>query len=123
LAVDCGTATVDALGGGGLVQGGGLAVTGALAPAAGPDGYFYLTGALTVEPNAVLDVSAFEDGALAPGDTLFLAAAEGPVTVPPMLRLKPASKLVQPGLTAKTSVEDGCLFVTISSGGTSVIIR
>ena len=63
--------------GGGIVQGGDLAVT----------------GALTVADNAVLDVSAFDDGGIAPGDRLFIAAAEGTVTVPPTLRLKPDSTL------------------------------
>ena len=121
--VGSGTATVAGLAGGGIVQGGDLAVTGALAPAANQDGYFYLTGALTVEPDAVLDVSAFEDGSLAPGNRLFLAAVEGAITVPPLLRMQPASKLVLPGLTAKTSVVDGCLYATISSGGTTIIFR
>ena len=121
--VGCGTATVGGLGGGGLVQGGDLVVTGALAPAADRDGYFHLTGALTVAAGAVLDVSAFEDGSLAPGDTLYLAAVEGPVTVPPTLRVRPASKLTQSGLTGKTSVADGLLFVRISTSGAAIIIR
>ena len=111
------------LAGGGIVQGGDLAVTGALAPAANQDGYFYLTGALTVADRAVLDVSAFDDGEIAPGDRLFIAAAEGPVTVPTTLRVRPAEKLSQPGLMAKTVVADGCLYVTVSSGGTAIIIR
>ena len=123
LAVGCGTATVAGLAGGGLVQGGDLVVTGALAPAATQDGYFYLTGALTVAAGAALDVSSFDDGSLSPGNRLFIAAAEGAITVPPMLRLQPASKLAQPGLQAKTSVEDGCLYVTISSGGTMLLFR
>ena len=121
--VGCGTATVGGLAGGGLVQGGDLVVTGALAPAADLDGYFYLTGALTVAAGAALDVSSFDDGSLSPGNRLFIAAAEGAITVPPMLRLQPASKLAQPGLQAKTSVEDGCLYVTISSGGTMLLFR
>ena len=72
---------------------------------------------------AALDVSSFDDGSLSPGNRLFIAAAEGAITVPPMLRLQPASKLAQPGLQAKTSVEDGCLYVTISSGGTMLLFR
>ena len=123
LAVGSGTATVAGLAGGGIVQGGDLAVTGALAPAANQDGYFYITGALTVAENAVLDVSAFDDGGIAPGDRLFIAAAEGPITVPTTLRVRPAEKLSQPGLLAKTVVADGCLYVTVSSGGTAIIIR
>ena len=108
--------------GGGIVQGGDLAVT-ALAPAANQDGYFYLTGALTVADNAVLDVSAFDDGEIAPGSKLFIAAAEGTVTVPPTLRLKPDSTLALSGLTGKSSVVDGCLYVTISSSGTMLLFR
>ena len=123
LAVGSGMATVGGLAGGGIVQGGDLAVTGALAPAANQDGYFYLTGALTVADRAVLDVSAFDDGEIAPGDRLFIAAAEGPITVPTTLRVRPAEKLSQPGLLAKTVVADGCLYVTVSSGGTAIIIR
>ena len=123
LAVGSGMATVGGLAGGGIVQGGDLAVTGALAPAANQDGYFYLTGALTVADRAVLDVSAFDDGEIAPGDRLFIAAAEGPITVPATLRVRPAEKLSQPGLLAKTVVVDGCLYVTVSSGGTAIIIR
>ena len=103
--------------------GGDLAVTGALAPAANQDGYFYLTGALTVADRAVLDVSAFDDGEIAPGKRLFIAAAEGPITVPPTLRLKPDSTLALSGLTGKTSVVDGCLYVTISSSGTMLLFR
>ena len=90
---------------------------------AGGDGYFYLTGALAVEQGAELDVSAFDDGSLAPGDKLFIAAAEGTITVPPTLRLRPASKLAMSGLTAKTSVVDGCLYATISSSGTTLVFR
>jgi hypothetical protein len=71
----------------------------------------------------VLDVSAFEDGSLAPGNRLFLAAVEGAITVPSLLRMQPASKLVLPGLTAKTSVVDGFLYATISPGGTTLILR
>ena len=123
LAVGSGSATVGGLAGGGLVQGGDLIVTGALAPAANLDGYFYLTGALAVEQGAELDVSAFDDGSLAPGDKLFIAAAEGTITVPPTLRLRPASKLAMSGLTAKTSVVDGCLYATISSSGTTLVFR
>ena len=123
LAVGSGTATVAGLAGGGIVQGGDLAVTGALAPAANQDGYFYLTGALTVADRAVLDVSAFDDGEIAPGDRLFIAAAEGPITVPATLRVRPAEKLSQPGLLAKTVVAHGCLYVTVSSGSTAIIIR
>ena len=103
--------------------GGDLAVTGALAPAANQDGYFYLTGALTVAENAVLDVSAFDDGGIAPGDRLFIAAAEGAITVPTMMRMHPAEKLSQPGLMAKTVIVDGCLYATFTSGGTTIIIR
>ena len=123
LAVGSGTATVGGLAGGGIVQGGDLAVTGALAPAANQDGYFYITGALTVADNAVLDVSSFDDGEIAPGNTLFIAAAEGAITVPATLRVRPAEKLSQPGLMAKTVVADGCLYVTVSSGGTTIIVR
>ena len=123
LVVGSGTATVAGLAGGGTVQGGDLAVTGALAPAANQDGYFYITGALTVADNAVLDVSAFDDGEIAPGNTLFIAAAEGPITAPTTLRVRPAEKLSQPGLMAKTVVEDGCLYVTVTSGGTTIIVR
>ena len=123
LAVGSGTATVGGLAGGGIVQGGDLAVTGALAPAANQDGYFYLTGALTVENGAKLDLSAFDDGSLAPGSKLFIAAAEGSVTVPPTLRLNPNSELALSGLSGKTAVKDGCLYVTISSSGTAIIFR
>ena len=123
LVVGSGTATVAGLAGGGTVQGGDLAVTGALAPAANQDGYFYITGALTVADNAVLDVSAFDDGEIAPGNTLFIAAAEGPITAPKTLRVRPAEKLSQPGLMAKTVVEDGYLYVTVTSGGTTIIVR
>ena len=123
LAVGSGTATVGGLAGGGIVQGGDLAVTGALAPAANQDGYFYLTGALTVHPQAVLDLSAFDDGAFTTRDTLFLAAVEGPVTVPESFRVQPAAKLAKSGMRAKTVVADGCLFVTFQSGGTTIIIR
>ena len=52
-----------------------------------------------------------------------VAAAEGPITVPPMLRLKPAAKLAQPGLQAKTIVKDGLLYAIISSGGTAIFFR
>ena len=123
LAVGSGTATVGVLAGGGVVQGGDLAVTGALAPAATQDGYFYLTGALTVAPNAVLDLSAFDDGAFTSGDTLFLAAVDGSVTVQPTLRVRPAAKLAKSGMLAKPVVADGCLYVTFTSGGTTVILR
>ena len=47
----------------------------------------------------------------------------GTITVPSLLRMQPASKLVLPGLTAKTSVVDGFLYATISSGGTTLILR
>ena len=43
--------------------------------------------------------------------------------MPATLRVRPAEKLSQPGLLAKTVVEDGCLYVTVSSGGTAIIIR
>jgi len=123
LVVGCGTATVAGLAGGGVVQGGDLVVTGALAPADDPYGYFYLTGALTVEDGARLDLSAYEDGTFKAGDTLFVAAAEGTITVPSSLKVRPLSKLAHTGLLAKTKVEDGLLYVTISSGGSTIIIR
>ena len=43
--------------------------------------------------------------------------------MPPMLRLKPAAKLAQPGLQAKTIVKDGLLYAIISSGGTAIFFR
>jgi hypothetical protein len=37
--------------------------------------------------------------------------------------VRPAEKLSQQGLMAKTVVVDGCLYATFTSGSTAIIIR